>query len=47
MEAINQDFSSILFVSGLETILVEEVNGELVVKRMHLRQQRTGLRIFC
>jgi hypothetical protein len=38
-EAIKQDFFSTLFVSGLETILSAEVNGELAAKRTRYRQQ--------
>ena len=39
VEAIKQDFFSTLFVSGLETILSAEVNGELAAKRTRYRQQ--------
>jgi hypothetical protein len=39
VEAIKQDFFSTLFVSGLETILSAEVNGELAAKNTQHRQQ--------
>ena len=39
VEAIKQDFFSTLFVSGLETILSAEVNGELAAKNTRHRQQ--------
>lgn len=39
VEAINQDFFSTLFVSGLETMLSAEVNGELASKKTRHRQQ--------
>ena len=39
VEAIKQDFFSTLFVSGLETILSAEVNGELAAKKAKHRQQ--------
>jgi hypothetical protein len=39
VEAIKQDFFSTLFVSGLETILSAEANGELASKKTRHRQQ--------
>jgi hypothetical protein len=39
VEAIKQDFFSTLFVSGLETILSAEINGELSAKKTRHRQQ--------
>lgn len=39
VEAIKQDFFSTLFVSGLETVLSAEVNGELAAKKTRFRQQ--------